>query len=74
MAPDQMASDMKVHIKQRCVIEFLHVEKMASTDFYQCFLKTYEKQTMAAKYSEAVGAVSTVTTATVGHLCWCRFL
>ena len=24
---DKMMSDMKMHVKQRCVIEFLHVEK-----------------------------------------------
>ena len=27
-----MASDMEVHMKQRCVAEFFHVEKMALTD------------------------------------------
>ena len=25
--PDKMTSDMEVHIKQRCVTEFLHAEK-----------------------------------------------
>ena len=28
-----MVSDMEVHIKQRCVTEFLHVEKMAQLTF-----------------------------------------
>ena len=27
---DKMASDMEEHMKQRCVTEFLHVEKIAS--------------------------------------------
>ena len=29
---DRMASDMEVHMKQRCVIEFLYVEKIAPID------------------------------------------
>ena len=31
---DKMASDMEVHMKQRCVTEFLHVEKMAPIDIH----------------------------------------
>ena len=31
---DRMASDMEVWMKQRCVTEFLHVEKMAPTDIH----------------------------------------
>jgi len=29
---DKIASDMEMQMKQRCVIEFLHEEKMASVD------------------------------------------
>ena len=29
---DKMVSDMEVYMKQRCVTEFLHVEKRAHTD------------------------------------------
>jgi len=29
---NKMASDMEEHVKQRCVIEFLHAEKIASND------------------------------------------
>ena len=32
---DITASDMEVCMKQRCVIEFLHVEKMVSIDIHQ---------------------------------------
>ena len=31
---DKMVSDMEVCMKQRCVIEFLHVEKMAPIDIH----------------------------------------
>ena len=31
---DRMMSDIEVRLKQRCVIEFLHVEKMALTDIH----------------------------------------
>jgi len=34
--PDSMASDMDVHMKQRCGTEILHAEKMAPTDIHQC--------------------------------------
>ena len=33
---DRMESDMEVCMKQRCVIEFLHVEKMTPTDIHWC--------------------------------------
>ncbi len=32
----RMASDMEVHMKQRCVTEFLYVEKMALIEM--CYL------------------------------------
>jgi len=31
---DSMASDMEVRMKQRCVTEFFHVEKMAPIDIH----------------------------------------
>jgi len=37
---DKMASEMEVHMKQRCVIEFLHVEKIAH------LLNVYKDQTV----------------------------
>ena len=36
--PDKMASDTEVHMKQKCVTEFLHVEKMAPTHIHQHLL------------------------------------
>ena len=36
--PDRRVSDMEVCMKERSVIEFLHEEKMASTDIHQCLL------------------------------------
>jgi len=31
---DKMAPDMEVHVKRRCVTEFLHVEKIAPNDIH----------------------------------------
>ena len=31
---DKMVSDMEAHVKEKCVTEFLHVEKMAPTDIH----------------------------------------
>ena len=36
--PEKMTSDMEVHMKERCAIEFLYVEKIAPTDSQQFFL------------------------------------
>jgi len=41
---DRMASDMKVCMKQSCVPEFLHVEKMANTGIHWCLLNIYGDQ------------------------------
>jgi len=43
---DKMASDMEVRVKQRCVTEFLHAEKMAPNDIHQCLLNVYGDQTV----------------------------
>mgnify|MGYP001855056762 CR=1 FL=1 len=41
---DRMVSDMKVHMKQRCVIEFLHVETVAPVNIHQRLLNVYGDQ------------------------------
>ena len=41
-----MAFDMKVRTKQRCVIEFLHAEKIAPIDIHRRLLKVYGNQTV----------------------------
>ena len=43
---DRMASDMEVWMKQRCGIEFIHVEKMVPTDIHQHLLNVYGEQTV----------------------------
>ena len=43
---DKMVSDMEMHQKQRCGIEFLHVKKMAPIDICQCLLNVYGDQTV----------------------------
>jgi len=43
---DRMASDMEVRMKQRCVTEFLHAEKIAPNDNHRRFLDVYGDQTV----------------------------
>ena len=43
---NKMAFDMEERVKQRCVIEFLHAEKIASNDNHQCLLNIYGDQTV----------------------------
>ena len=43
---DKMASDMEELMKQKCVSEFLHTEKMAPIDIHQYFLNVSENQTV----------------------------
>ena len=43
---DKMASDMEVRMKQMCVIEFLHAEKIAPSDIHQRLLNVYGDQTV----------------------------
>jgi len=42
----KMASDIVVHMKQRCRMEFLCLEKIAPTDIYPSLLNTYRDQTV----------------------------
>jgi len=44
---DKMTSDMEVHMKQRCVIEFLYAEKIAPNDIgHRHLLNAYGDQTV----------------------------
>ena len=40
----KMMSDMEVQMKQKCVTELLHVEKMAPIDSHLCLLNIYGGQ------------------------------
>ena len=42
----KVASDMEMQMKQRCAIEFIHEEKVASIDIHQCLLNVYGVQTV----------------------------
>jgi len=44
--PNKMVSDMEVHMKQKCVLHFLHMEEMAPTDIHQCLLNICGDQTV----------------------------
>ncbi|XP_040556984.1 serine/threonine-protein kinase VRK1 isoform X1 [Gallus gallus] len=43
---DIMASDMEARMKQRCIIEFLHAEKIAPIDIHRRLLNVYGDQTV----------------------------
>lgn len=41
---DKVASDIKVHVEKRCVLEFLLAEKIAFTDMHQHLLNSGSKR------------------------------
>lgn len=41
-----MASEMKVYMKQKCIIEFLHEQQIAFIDINQHLLNDYRSQSM----------------------------
>jgi hypothetical protein len=43
---NKMASDTEVPMKKRCVIEFLHAEKIEPNDIHRRLLNVYEDQTV----------------------------
>ena len=43
---DRMASDMEVHVKQKCVVEFRHLEKIVPIDIHWCLLNFYRDQSV----------------------------
>ena len=45
----KMASDMKMHMKQSGVIEFLHVEKTVPNDVHGFLLNIYGDQTVGVR-------------------------
>ena len=51
---DKMESDMEVHMKQRCVTEFLQMEKIAPTDIHQCLLNVSGDQTVNVSLVDGV--------------------
>jgi len=57
-----------------CGIEFLHAEKMALVDIHQCLLNTDGDQTVDFSTVSLGWWFSILVAATVGNLCWCRFL
>jgi len=44
--PNKVVSDIEVCIKQRYVIDFLHMEKMTPTGIHQCLLNVSGHQTV----------------------------
>jgi len=43
---EKLASDMEVRMKQRCVTEFLHAQKIAPNDIHRRLLNVYGDQTV----------------------------
>jgi len=48
--------DMEMHVKQRCVIEFLHAEQMALTDTHQHLLECLWRSNGGCEHSEVMDA------------------
>lgn len=42
----KMMSVMKVHMKKRCALEFLHTWKISSINIFECLLNVYGNQTI----------------------------
>ena len=60
---DKMASDVEVHMKQRCVMEFFCVGKIAPTDIQRHLLNIYGDQTVevsTVRENWCISAVETV--------------
>ena len=54
---DKITSDVEVLMKQRCVTEFFHAEKIAPTGIHQCLLNVDGDQTARRCVSVVVTAV-----------------
>lgn len=68
---DKMASDMNMWMEQQCGTESLHVEQMTPTDVHKHSQNIYGDPTVNMRNGRCL---SVVVTATVVHLCWCRFV
>ena len=60
---DKMASDMEVPMKQGCVTEFLHVEKITPINIHHCSLNVYGYQPVDVSTVRQWVCVSAVMTA-----------
>jgi len=79
--PEKMVSDMEMSMKQRCVTEFLHAEKVAAIDFLKHLLNIYGAQgvdvsTLVGLHGQYFPSNNTIIAAVNqwGHLHWCRLL
>jgi len=71
---DTMVSAIEVRMKERCGIEFLHVEKMAPTDIHRHLLNVFGGQRVnMSTVRQWVMRFSSIMV-TLDHLLWCRFL
>ena len=77
---DRMASDMEVHVKQRCVIESLHVEKNAPVVIQHHLLNVCRDQAVDSSTVRHWVVLFSSDNSNSGHLCWifismaCRLL
>jgi len=71
---DKMAPDMKVLMKQRCVIEFLHAEKFAPFNIYQHLMNFYGDQMVDVSTGRQKVLHFNSASIAVDHLCWYRFV
>ena len=70
---DNMASDMEVHMKQRCVTEQLHAAETAPTDVLT-LAECLWGPNNGCEHGEAVSGAFWQWQQQMGHICWCRFL
>jgi len=68
---DRMVSGVEAGMKQKCVVKFLHGEKMAPIDVHWCLQYTYGDQTVDVSTVRQWWCSSAVVA--VGHLCWYKF-
>ena len=66
--------EAKVKMKQRFLIEFLHVEFMSSIAIHCSLLNVSGDQTVGVSTVRGGWCISAVVTVTAGCLCWCRLV
>ena len=69
---DKMVSDMEEWMKQRCGVEFLHTEKMAPIDIYQCLLNVDGDQPVDVSTVRQWMLHFSSSGNDSAHLHWCR--
>ena len=70
---DKMASDLEVRTRQKSIVEFLSVGKIAPIDIHLCLLNTYRDQTVDVSTGQWWVLCLISGDSDRHNLCWCRF-